>query len=1307
MDQEYELVQGFETEKGLGLYDYEALANKPGVVSASAPGFAPQLDENTSSFLRGDGTWATPPDTTYNEATWEAAGLMSIEDKKKVDGMETAISDAIDAIDYPVDSVNGKIGEVVLDYNDVTTALGYVPSKVEEVEEAITNAINAIDYPVDSVNGKTGAVKITKEDIDLDKVENKSSESIRNELTAENVTTALGYTPPQVEEVEDWIKNASDKVLEEAQDAQNSANDAQTTADQAVNAAATADNKAVAAQNTANQAVGAAQQAQSTADDAVLAAQNAQNRADDAHERIDDSQIQMTKGEVVSIGNSADAPLQGLKIFGKTVQNGKDAPTPDKPVYLKSVTYAAIAEKNLVDVFTEEMNYTRQGIITQVNNYKNQVNEDGSITVNATTATYGIGFIRTLPAGKPVTISYEIASFGDKGGKAVGFYCYDVNNARALTSTTLYNEETGLCSYTITPNTNSRYFFGWLVKGSEAPSGAVIKNLQLEFGTEATEYEAGKVQYVKLSLPNGLPGIQVTSGGNYTDGNGKQWVCDEVDFEKGIYVQRVATVVFDGDESFSTFAHTSTSAPLGLQTPLSEPPALNLREYSLCNIASFVDNLLDNYKHGTFGITPQGVLRFGIEGVTSANDAKSFFKEHPATFVYALAEEKPIPLSEIDPQVLSQYTALHTNYPNTTIYNDAGAGMEVKYATPTSVLPIAGGAVSRLEIPTPTKPNDAVPKSYADRIDKKVDTLREVVSSFHSNIVQEASGEIIQVHGSAEAPLTGLKVFGKTEQFTTTGKNLYNINDKKESYKCVVDENNIITCDLDNTAGTSTAYGKFYLNTTNLLDFSTTYAIVTEIYEISDAILYSNHSSTANNISQFATQVYYSNTTSPGTYVKNATTRDSSDNCNVMCRTNISVAPGAHGKVRFRISVLKDTSITDKNFVYEPYTGGIPSPNPDYPQALEGVGDVNVTVCSKNLLTLPYHRQELSGNSWESKGGVAFTVNDDGSITFSGKNTGESTTDAEYVLTTNNTIWLPVGTYTISTGVESFTENSWLLGVGMYTGRIKNVNNIKYVRGGSWKFSVVEAGFVYLVLQVYPNVSVSTTIYPQLEIGKVATAYEKPASRQILPISMPNSLPGIPVTSDGNYKDENGRQWICDEIDFEKGQYIQRVKPLSVDGTIGRISSPDVPYMWLIELTDGKKEASAQCEAICSHCVYSPVNKNPDMPDNSFRMGTSSTSEITYLYFKNTQMTSTSDWKDYLGKKKMTVLYQLATPIYHKLSEIDPQVLSQYAALHTNYPNTTVYNNAGAEMEVKYVADTKMYVDKKFEELAEILVNKL
>lgn len=48
---------------------------------------------------------------------------------------------------------------------------------------------------VDSVAGKTGVVTLTSSDVGLGNVENKTSETIRGEITSANVTTALGFTP--------------------------------------------------------------------------------------------------------------------------------------------------------------------------------------------------------------------------------------------------------------------------------------------------------------------------------------------------------------------------------------------------------------------------------------------------------------------------------------------------------------------------------------------------------------------------------------------------------------------------------------------------------------------------------------------------------------------------------------------------------------------------------------------------------------------------------------------------------------------------------------------------------------------------------------------------------------------------------------------------------------------------------------------------------------------------------------------------------------------------------------------------------
>lgn len=56
-------------------------------------------------------------------------------------------------------------------------------------------------------------------------------------------------------------------------------------------------------------------------------------------------------------------------------------------------------------------------------------------------------------------------------------------------------------------------------------------------------------------------------------------------------------------------------------------------------------------------------------------------------------------------------------------------------------------------------------------------------------------------------------------------------------------------------------------------------------------------------------------------------------------------------------------------------------------------------------------------------------------------------------------------------------------------------------------------------------------------------------------------------------------------------------------------------------------------------------------------------------------------------------------------TDLSAEELAQYAALRTNYPNTTVFNDSGAGMGVSYVADTKTYIDNKFAQLAAAMLN--
>ena len=76
---------------------------------------------------------------------------------------------------------------------------------------------------------------------------------------------------------------------------------------------------------------------------------------------------------------------------------------------------------------------------------------------------------------------------------------------------------------------------------------------------------ADERQTITLQTPNGLPGIPVTSGGNYTDPSGQQWVCDEVDLEGGVRVHRVDKTSFDNTK---TLAEQNAILATPVETPL-------------------------------------------------------------------------------------------------------------------------------------------------------------------------------------------------------------------------------------------------------------------------------------------------------------------------------------------------------------------------------------------------------------------------------------------------------------------------------------------------------------------------------------------------------------------------------------------------------------------------------------------------------------------------------------------------------------------------------------------------------------------
>lgn len=201
---------------------------------------------------------------------------------------------------------------------------------------------------------------------------------------------------------------------------------------------------------------------------------------------------------------------------------------------------------------------------------------------------------------------------------------------------------------------------------------------------------------------------------------------------------------------------------------------------------------------------------------------------------------------------------------------------------------------------------------------------------------------------------------------------------------------------------------------------------------------------------------------------------------------------------------------------------------------------------------------------------------------------------------------------------------------------------------------------------------------------------------QTLTALTPNGLPGIPVTSGGNYTDADGQQWVCDEVDFERGVYVKRTGVVDM-GTLEWSYSTN----YTVFTTSVQDIKPSTLVMLCTHYPTSPVSSAASAPDMSI-YGRSDGGGTGGLGVKNSNYTDAASFKAAMSGAK--TLYELAAPIETPLTAGET---AAYRAMHTNYPNTAAFSDAGAHMEVKYNADTKTYIDNKFNALAAQLVSSI
>lgn len=180
-------------------------------------------------------------------------------------------------------------------------------------------------------------------------------------------------------------------------------------------------------------------------------------------------------------------------------------------------------------------------------------------------------------------------------------------------------------------------------------------------------------QTITLQTPNGLRGIPVASGGNYTDKNGQRWICDEVDLERGIYIKRVAVTVLTVD-SVQALSQNTNDYCIVIKPPIDYKYVTDIRTVLMSNRFRY-DKKLKN-KGVIFGYGNQIRLYVDQNEIKTLDAAKEFIEKNQIEIMYEVNEHVETPLT---PAELTTYKALTTYAPNTVVQASDGANIKLDY----------------------------------------------------------------------------------------------------------------------------------------------------------------------------------------------------------------------------------------------------------------------------------------------------------------------------------------------------------------------------------------------------------------------------------------------------------------------------------------------------------------------------------------------------------------------------------------------------------------------------------------------------
>jgi hypothetical protein len=362
----------------------------------------------------------------------------------------------------------------------------------------------------------------------------------------------------------------------------------------------------------------------------------------------------------------------------------------------------------------------------------------------------------------------------------------------------------------------------------------------------------------------------------------------------------------------------------------------------------------------------------------------------------------------------------------------------------------------------------------------------------------------------------------------------------------------------------------------------------------------------------------------------------------------IAAPAGTNIDIQFRVQVEKGSTA----HVYEPYTGGQPSPSPEYPQKVKGVSEISGKIVGKNLFDINKIK-EISD---------AIKRNDDGSLTIT-STSADSSVATKMAL--KDLADLEIGKTYIISFVTTGKKQIYL-------------NEVKQYWGSDSVLTITQ-DMLNSNVCLYPKGTSSTDIVSGIQIEEASTATNyQPYQSQSFNYTLSNPLYKLSDT-------------VYDYIDLNKGKIIRNVGVVTFDGSddeeISKVSDTNINvYQFSRAINSIEKYAKyAKCDSFQIATAYAnDLLRN----DNKIYAATDSC----YLSFD--KMNTVEKLKVYLQQNPITVYYQLATPVEEPLPS-DLQTLLQ--SLKSYYPQTNIMFDTEVEPYINfdYKLNLKSWIEDK------------